>query len=389
MTEDLTRIRRVVTGIDEQGRSKVMLDGLAPNANPAALASRTHNTNLWVWDHTPVPLSGGSDEGDKAYDFPGAVGGGHLRVVETLRKPDDYDPATDPDLKPDHAPTARPGNRTWDRGGKNCFSSGMHKTQSVDFGILLAGERELIIDDRTLLMQPGDICVQVGAWHNWSSPRLGCLMAFDMNDALFVDGAAGVAQGNDQVILPPANLQLPDGVKPARRIVTIDREPGKSSLVADGPAPDVLLDPARPGFASARLWVVDSTPAKIVYETLHLPRTIEPPRHGVVCRVDTYPPDAVWQGKIGAAEVAAYFNTAGSPGASTYAADAPHPYMQKTKSLDFCFILEGEILLVLDTEEVTLKQGDMVINRGTNHAWSNRSDAPCIMAVTSHDGAYA
>jgi len=387
MTENLTRIRRVVTGNDDEGRSKVVIDGLAPNAHAAALASRTHNTNLWVWDHTPVPLSGDSDDGNMPYDFPGAVGGGHLRVVETLRKPDDYDPAKDPDLKPTHEPTARPGNRTWDRGGKNCFSSGMHKTQSVDFGILLAGERELIIDDRTLLMQRGDICVQVGAWHNWSSPRLGCLMAFDMNDALFAD-SNGIVEGSDAVVEPPADFNLPEGVKPARRIVTVDREPGKSSLVYDGPAPDVLLDPARPGFASARLWVVDSTPAKIVFETLHLPRTIEPPARGIVCRVDTYPPDAAWQGKVGADEVAAYFRAAGSPRASTYAADAPHPYMQKTETLDFCFILEGEIVLVLDTEEVALKTGDMVVQRGTNHAWSNRSDAPCVMAVTSHDGAY-
>jgi uncharacterized cupin superfamily protein len=62
--------------------------------------------------------------------------------------------------------------------------------------------------------------------------------------------------------------------------------------------------------------------------------------------------------------------------------------MQKTETLDFCFILEGEIALVLDRDEVALKKGDMVVQRGTNHAWSNRSDAPCVIAVTSHDGAY-
>lgn len=388
MSDELTRIRRVVTGTDDKGRSTVLIDGPAPNANPRALASRTNNTNLWVWDKTPLPLSGERDDGDMPYDFPGAPGGGHLRVVETLGRAADYDPTTDPDLKPDHPPTSRPGNRTWDRGGKNSYSSGMHKTQSVDFGILLTGERELILDDRTLLMKPGDICVQVGAWHNWSSPRLDCCMAFDMNDALFVDGADGVGQGSDPVVEPPADFELPDGVKPARRIVTIDREPGKSSLIADGPAPDVKIDPARPGYASARLWVIDSTPAKIVYETLHLPHTIEPPPRGALCRVVTTPPDAGWQGKVGADEVAAFFAAMGSPASSTYSADAPHPYMQKTESMDFCFIIEGEIVLVLDTAEVALKAGDMVVNRGTNHAFSNRSDKPCVMAVTSHDGVY-
>jgi uncharacterized cupin superfamily protein len=59
--------------------------------------------------------------------------------------------------------------------------------------------------------------------------------------------------------------------------------------------------------------------------------------------------------------------------------------MQKTRTLDFCLVLEGEITLVLDTEEVHLKAGDTVVQRGTNHAWSNRSDRPCTIAFSSHD----
>jgi quercetin dioxygenase-like cupin family protein len=50
-------------------------------------------------------------------------------------------------------------------------------------------------------------------------------------------------------------------------------------------------------------------------------------------------------------------------------------------------VLEGEIVLVLDTEEVTIKAGDIVIQRGTNHAWSNRSPRPAVVAIASHDGA--
>jgi len=76
----------------------------------------------------------------------------------------------------------------------------------------------------------------------------------------------------------------------------------------------------------------------------------------------------------------------GSPSASTYSAKAPHPYMQKTRTLDLCLILEGEITLVLDKEEVHLSAGDTVVQRGTNHAWSNRSDKPCRIAFSSHDG---
>jgi uncharacterized cupin superfamily protein len=75
----------------------------------------------------------------------------------------------------------------------------------------------------------------------------------------------------------------------------------------------------------------------------------------------------------------------GSPGASTYAPNAPHPYMQKTRSLDFALILEGEVTLVLDLEEVHLAAGDTVVLRGSNHAWSNRSDKPCLIAMSMHD----
>ena len=178
--------------------------------------------------------------------------------------------------------------------------------------------------------------------------------------------------------------------KPVRRIVTVDGDDGRSKAIADGPSPDVRTDPARPGFAEARIWVTDRTPARIkgVRETLHLPHALEPPRGGSVCRVVTFPPDASWKNRVGAKEVREYFHAAGSPGASAYSPRAPHPYMQKTSTLDFCLVLEGEITLVLDQQEVHLAAGDTVVQRGTSHAWSNRSGRPCVIAISSHDGQY-
>ena len=76
----------------------------------------------------------------------------------------------------------------------------------------------------------------------------------------------------------------------------------------------------------------------------------------------------------------------GAPGACMYSAQAPHPYMQKTKTLDLCIVLEGEIVLVLDTQEVVLRQGEFVVNRGVSHAWSNRSAKPAVVSIASHDG---
>jgi hypothetical protein len=135
--------------------------------------------------------------------------------------------------------------------------------------------------------------------------------------------------------------------------------------------------------------MTDSSPARIgAYRDCTLqPHTIEPPRGGSVCRIVTFPPDDVFRDKISAKEVESYFLSMGSPLASTYSAKAPHPYMQKTQTLDFCLVLEGEITLVLDTTEVHLRAGDTVVQRGTSHAWSNRSNSPCRIAISSHDAA--
>lgn len=173
----------------------------------------------------------------------------------------------------------------------------------------------------------------------------------------------------------------------ARRIVVVDKNQ-RSKAIADGPTPDVRTDPARPGFSSARMWVSEATPVplKDLRESLDKPHRLEPPPGGSVCRVVTFPPDATWRGRVGQQEVQAYFDAMGSPAASTWSPAAPHPYMQKTRTLDFCLVIEGSITLVLDTQEVHLSAGDTVVQRGTNHAWSNRSDKPCVVAFSSHDG---
>jgi quercetin dioxygenase-like cupin family protein len=381
----LTPIRRVVTGNDERGLSKVIWDGPAPGTHetqlPGASGGQVEgrgHTDFWVWRETPPPLDGKEDAGLWDDEFPCPPGGGHQRVVHWLAKTPESPPN-----QPYKPPESH--GRTWDRGGGNHYNrSYMHKTQSVDYGIMISGERVLELDDCTLTLKPGDVVIDVGAWHLWDSSKEGCMMAFDMFDAEFVDGPAGTAQGNDQPLRPPANQQLPPFVKPHRRVVAIDREAGKSSLVGDTPSPDVRTDPARPGFALQRMWVVDSCPAKIVYETLHLPHVLLPPERGSVLNVFTFPPDAAWKGRVGANDVAAYFKSVGALQASTYSPQALHPYMQQTKTLDMCIVLEGEIVLVLDTQEVTMKAGEFVINRGSNHAWSNRTDKPAVVAIASH-----
>jgi quercetin dioxygenase-like cupin family protein len=68
--------------------------------------------------------------------------------------------------------------------------------------------------------------------------------------------------------------------------------------------------------------------------------------------------------------------------------DGRHPFMHRTDSLDYAIVLSGEIWMVMDGEkdDLLLKQGDTLIQRGNNHAWSNRGTEPCVMAFVLIDG---
>ena len=71
--------------------------------------------------------------------------------------------------------------------------------------------------------------------------------------------------------------------------------------------------------------------------------------------------------------------------AETGAADnivenAWHPFMHRTDLVDYAIVLTGEIYMLLDNADVHLKAGDLVVQRGTNYAWSNRGSKTCIDA---------
>ena len=66
-----------------------------------------------------------------------------------------------------------------------------------------------------------------------------------------------------------------------------------------------------------------------------------------------------------------------------------HPLMHRTETIDYAVVLDGEITLILDDEDVQLKAGDVVIQRGTSHAWSNRSQKVCRMLYVLIDGRFA
>lgn len=182
---------------------------------------------------------------------------------------------------------------------------------------------------------------------------------------------------------------MQDAERRIRRLVTVDRADGTSCVLEEGLVDDVLRDPARPGFSSTRVWATDRTPAiALAAERVReMASSLGAPSGGSVFRIVVLPPDAGWRSSVTRADVEAYFRAAGSPEACCFGPDAPHPYMQRTPTLDLCVVLEGEPTLVLDTERITLGPTDTVVQRATRHAWSNASNQSCMIAISSHDAA--
>ena len=66
-------------------------------------------------------------------------------------------------------------------------------------------------------------------------------------------------------------------------------------------------------------------------------------------------------------------------------ANKRHPGFHKTATIDYAIVLSGEIYALMDEGEVLLKAGDVLIQRGTSHAWSNRTEQPCCIAFVLID----
>jgi uncharacterized cupin superfamily protein len=88
------------------------------------------------------------------------------------------------------------------------------------------------------------------------------------------------------------------------------------------------------------------------------------------------------------AEARRHFELIGAGEASTRHQGAPHPYMHRTETVDYGIILSGEIHLLVDRGEILCRPGDIIIQRGTNHAWANLSSQVCRIAFILIDGAF-
>ena len=164
-------------------------------------------------------------------------------------------------------------------------------------------------------------------------------------------------------------------VKPIRRIVTGHDAEGRSIFLEDGPAPHPFSPSHSPNVGLTNLWLVDSLPASNAdgTEPTARPFKLEPPAAGNVVRIVEFPPDK----ERNYGNQAEVFRQYGANRA--HDAGARHPGFHKTESVDYAVLLEGEIWALMDVGETLMKPGDVLIQRGTNHAWANRSTAPARM----------
>lgn len=181
--------------------------------------------------------------------------------------------------------------------------------------------------------------------------------------------------------MPSSTLTPARATRAIRRVVTGHDAAGNSCIVDDSAAKTVRTLDIRPGFQSVNLWCTLAAPPSVDEPDLigaHV--GVSPPPRGTVLRIIDLPPEPSDPQDL-RRMISATFGTLFQD-AHRDEAEAPkrHPGMHRTTSIDYALILEGEVFAVLDTEETLLKAGDVLIQRGTNHAWANRSDRVCRIA---------
>ena len=177
---------------------------------------------------------------------------------------------------------------------------------------------------------------------------------------------------------------------PIHRVVTGHDAEGRAIVTSDGPLPTVVEIQAIPGTVFHELWETRATPAPVDNgaDPTTGPLKLPPPKQGTRIRFVDIPPDTDEFLAKGAARMQEAFTQAGDAAVSTVRHNSPHPLMHRTESIDYGIVIDGEMTLVLDQGEVLLTPGSVVVQRGTNHAWANRSGRPCRMLFVLVDGAY-
>lgn len=169
-----------------------------------------------------------------------------------------------------------------------------------------------------------------------------------------------------------------------RRVITGHRN-GRSTIVSDAACSHTMPLHGIPTFRLTEMWKTDCMPADLSREAdlCGVPIELEPLPGGTTLRFLEFPPDSDWKGKADAAKAFSAMGESGS--ASLDRQSDRHEMMHKTSTLDYIIILKGEIWAVFEDTETLLRAGDVLVQRGTNHAWSVRGTESCLMVAVLID----
>ena len=161
-----------------------------------------------------------------------------------------------------------------------------------------------------------------------------------------------------------------------RRLVTGHDNSGKSCFIFDSEATSAVTIDAMGGLTVTDFWETEASPANnegmldLADRKVHL----EPTPTGTIFRTVEFPPDSSW--KNGADAVAGF---AALGAENVVDATHPDPNMHRTDTIDYALVISGEIWAVMDKDERLMQSGDVFVQRGTNHALSNRTEEPCLI----------
>ncbi|HWW70822.1 MAG TPA: cupin domain-containing protein [Duganella sp.] len=174
------------------------------------------------------------------------------------------------------------------------------------------------------------------------------------------------------------------------RVVTGHDPDGKAIIASNGPLAAIVELAAIPGMIFHEVWETSATPAPVdnCADPTTGPMMHGAPQNGTRIRFVDLPPDTNYLAEADT-RMKALFEEVNNVEGLTTKPNSPHPMMHRTESIDYGIVIEGELILILDDTEVSLKPGSVVIQRGTNHAWANRTDRPCRMLFVQIDGRYA
>jgi mannose-6-phosphate isomerase-like protein (cupin superfamily) len=169
-------IRRVVTGLDANNKAVVLFDSRLPLASgPYGLAS----TNMWITDSYPPAFTFTQDDpAKKPIGISPPDNGTKFRVVEFPP----LDAATEAKMDPEFL-MKTVGDKAPARGVKVTHPL-MHRTRSLDYAVVLSGEIDMMLDETSVHLKPGDTVVQQATNHAWiNRGKEPCRILFVLMDS--------------------------------------------------------------------------------------------------------------------------------------------------------------------------------------------------------------